>query len=181
MKSTVQVLPERWLFYTFQEDPMNVLPRSIRACLCSALAVVATQASDVKAEQTYHGSVCQPSRHDPSLTLEYSFNGIMNVGPGPSQPVTCPTPIDHSIGATATWLIRVEDQNGSAGFSCTGFVLNADGNVIAQTPSCGTTAAFTGSTTFTCSATVAYSTTFSHLIQCSIPSGSTFIKRITLN
>lgn len=143
--------------------------KSSKAILPLSALVLGGLVSTADAEQTYNGAICQSDTGAVQYRAAGTPTGIWNSITGGTNKVFCATPIDHNIG-NATWTIRVHDFMSTQGVSCFGVVQNANGDVVAQTPSCGTSNAFVGPFSLTCATTAGgFSSSFSHVIECNLP------------
>lgn len=103
--------------------------------------------------------------------------GIANTGSS-NGTVSCLIPMDATaLGSTVTFKLRVLDNSTTLGFTCTPYVVNQDGTIIASGATRSTTAAATG--TLTIGAATPWTASVSgnvntnlYAIQCAIP-GST--------
>lgn len=128
---------------------------------------------DVSAGATTSAGACFVSSE---TTVFRATNGLTNLLSG-AQAVTCPIPVDHQLGGTVTFRIRMFDLNSDsaddANVMCIGSVLDQDGNGVGDTPIITSgTGTFTGYVTKTASITVSpQSPSHTYAVTCLIPGG----------
>lgn len=135
----------------------------------------------VAAEQTYHGSICEPYVTN-SMEYSHDLDGFRHTDTAViNQAIVCRTQTEQAIG-NARWRFRIQDLSTAQGFACQGVILDANGAFVLFTPNANTSAAFTGVSTLTAEATSGgYSSTFSHVLYCGIPNNGSLVSRITLD
>ncbi|WP_437572659.1 hypothetical protein [Sorangium sp. So ce542] len=128
---------------------------------------------DVSAGATTSAGACFASSE---TTVFRAANGLTNLLSG-AQAVTCPIPVDHQLGETVTFRIRMVDLNSGsaddANVMCIGSVFNQDGNGVGDTPIITSgTGTFTGFVTKTTSITVSpQSSSHTYAVTCLLPGG----------
>ncbi|KYG06310.1 hypothetical protein BE21_35565 [Sorangium cellulosum] len=128
---------------------------------------------DVSAGATASAGACFASSE---TTVFRATNGLTNLLSG-AQGVTCQIPVDHQLGGTVTFRIRMVDLNSDsaddANVLCIGTVRDQDGNGLGDTPIMASgTGTFTGFVTKTASVTVSpQSASHTYAVTCLLPGG----------
>lgn len=137
-----------------------------------SLAGAVTLATSASAGAHVHGSICQPSSiNDVNRLKDISANLLGLVNNGTAQfVVTCPSPIDHDVGASLQWSTMVNDGNAGAEVSCFGGTLDIAGSIVGSTASAGSGIANTGKRQLLYSFSApASSADYSYMTNCSLP------------
>jgi hypothetical protein len=135
-----------------------------------ALAL-ALSSGDVSAGATASAAGCHVINGTDVL---FAVNGIINESINPLS-VQCEIPIDHQLGATVTFRVRMFDNSTVDGANtlCLGYVNDQDGNEVGVTPLMTSgTGTFSGTVTRTATVTVSpQSNSHTYSVGCLIAGG----------
>ncbi|WP_437294519.1 hypothetical protein [Sorangium sp. So ce426] len=126
---------------------------------------------DVSAGATMNGAACHLVN---GIDVLRASNAILNQS---SNPITihCAIPIDHQLGGTVTFRVRMSDGNDLDGMNttCVGLAHDQDGNDLGSTSAMVSgTGTFTGTVTRTATLTVSpQSASHMYSVSCAIPGG----------
>ncbi|WP_437895543.1 hypothetical protein [Sorangium sp. So ce124] len=126
---------------------------------------------DVSAGATMNAAACHLVN---GVDVSRATNAIMNLSSN-SMTVHCAIPVDHQLGGTVTFRVRMFDNNDTNGANtiCIGYAHDQDGNGLGETPIIESgTGTFTGSVAKTATITVSPQSA-SHIygVSCLIPGG----------
>lgn len=147
------------------------MKKLLQLSLFAALGI-ASLSSDVQAgSATAGGALCKPLSTGSYIAGTVEF---LNTGSS-SMVVSCPVPMDSvKLGSTVIFRLRGKDLSSSAGFSCTAYVNNQNGSIVASVGPLSTDVAGTG--TFTLGPGQGWSVsnltnvdTNMYVIQCEVP------------
>lgn len=130
---------------------------------------------DVSAGATANAANCYPVLGPTTgMTVARGPNAILNTG---FEPVTvyCPIPIDHRLGETVTFRVRMFDQNTVDGenITCNGYVYDQNGAQIGASPTMVSgTGNFSGTGVRTATLSVSpQRASYMYSVACTIPRG----------
>lgn len=121
---------------------------------------------------TAAGQGCQGNDPIFDQLITHQFGGTAYIDTAGRGSVVCPMTVDHTIGATSDFDVHLVDNNNNAtdsGFTCVGFVQDAEGDIVASSPQMITGAAFIGAATRSASIAAPTAATNNYFVQCFIP------------
>jgi hypothetical protein len=121
------------------------------------------------------GSACEPYAYQLATPPAYqvqtnAINHGLYAADAQLLGVTCPIPIETTLGATVTFRVRVGDGSDMNPVTCYGSAYNQNGDAIGTTSAMTTSAAGTGTSTLTATLAVSpQSSSYTYGVNCTLP------------